>query len=311
MRSVENIVIVSSETRLQKLKAKFNTVSQAKFYMSKKGVSFQEVEEEDQSIQNAISVVNNELSQTMKTKVIERAFLPNYIFSDRDLVVVVGQDGLVANTAKYAHDIPIIGVNPDVAQFDGVLLPFNLQNYERAVDKVIEGNYRWKDVSMAKASLNDGQELLAFNDLFIGPSNHSSARYKLRFNGKEEQQSSSGIIISTGAGSTGWLSSLINMSNGIQRAFSGNAAVPQQRFDWDSNQLIYVVREPFLSKTSNIKLSVGIIQQNVELEIESLMAKNGLIFSDGVHSDYIEFNSGSIAKIRIAQEHARLVTSVS
>jgi len=55
---------------------------------------------------------------------------------------------------------------------------------------------------MARARLNDGQELLALNDLFIGRRTHVSARYALRVGDYVEDQSSSGIIVSTGAGST-------------------------------------------------------------------------------------------------------------
>lgn len=35
---------------------------------------------------------------------------------------------------------------------------------------------------------------------------------------------------------------------------------------------------------------------------------SGVIFSDGIESDFLNFNSGSIATIGIAKEKARLVT---
>ena len=306
----DKIIIVTAETRLQKLKKRYgSSLEQTKFYMKSKGIGLEDVLEEDSSLNSAVKTAQKELSSILKTKVITRSFLSNYIFSENEIVVVIGQDGLVANTAKYVHGIPIIGVNPEPSRFDGMLLPFNLSNYEKIVERVLRGQYHYKEVTMAKARLNDGQQLLAFNDLFIGPKNHTSARYKIRFGNKEEQQSSSGIIVSTGAGSTGWLSSLINMAKGINHAFSSASNLQQQQFNWDKNELIYIVREPFLSKTTKADLSAGRILQSTFLEIESLMPGNGVIFSDGVLPDYLEFNTGAIAQIGLAEERAKLVTA--
>ena len=65
-----------------------------------------------------------------------------------------------------------------------------------------------KLVTMAKAALNNGQVLYGVNDLFIGPKTHCSARYLIRSGEASETQSSSGVIVSTGMGSTGWLKKL-------------------------------------------------------------------------------------------------------
>ena len=315
--NIENVIIVNSETRLGKLKKRFNTVSQAKFFLKAHKGHFEQVQEEDLNINRSLGSVQKQLSRQIKTKVINRSFLTNYIFTPKDLVVVVGQDGLVANTAKYVHGIPIIGVNPDPERYDGILLPFRKDNFMRQVDKVISGNYNYKEVTMAEAKLNDGQRLLAFNDLFIGPKTHRSARYKLKFGCVEERQSSSGIIVTTGVGSTGWFSSLINMANGIVNAFgeptynarTGRAitSIPVQKIPWDTRELAFIVREPFLSLTSKISITAGKIPEKTHLEIESLMPQDGVIFSDGIESDFLYFTSGMIAKIGIASERARLV----
>ena len=317
--NIENVIIVNSKTRLQKLKKRFNTVSQAKFYLKEKGGDFEEVQQEDSNINRSLGSVQKQLSRQIKTKVINRSFLTNYIFTPKDLVVVVGQDGLVANTAKYVGGIPIIGVNPDPDRYDGVLLPFRKDNFMRQVDRVIAGHYRFKEVTMAEAKLNDGQRLLAFNDLFIGPKTHRSARYKLSFGRRKEQQSSSGIIVSTGAGSTGWFSSLMNMANGIVETFGQaqfsmrtgrkTTAISNQNMNWawDARKLTFVVREPFLSRTSNISILAGLIEGNTKLTIESLMPQDGVIFSDGIEADFLSFTSGMVAEIGIALERAKLV----
>lgn len=52
---------------------------------------------------------------------IDRSLLPNFLFGDDDIVVAIGQDGLVANTLKYLTEQVLIGVNPDPHRWDGIL----------------------------------------------------------------------------------------------------------------------------------------------------------------------------------------------
>ncbi|MEZ4883449.1 MAG: hypothetical protein R3E32_01840 [Chitinophagales bacterium] len=327
----ERVIIVTAKTRLEKLKKRFNTISQAKFYLERQGSDFDALKKEDDVMNFSVEQVQKDLQGVAKSKVISKEFLPNYLFSNQDIVVVVGQDGLVANTAKYAYGIPIIGINPDPTQYDGILLPFQTKDIERIVEKTLAGRYQHKEVTMAEARLNDGQRLLAFNDLFIGPQSHRSARYNLTFHQQTECQSSSGIIVSTGAGSTGWLSSLINMANGITSTFSSSIdpmtgrfspakiskstkssfstaqSISQEPLPWDTDKLVFIVREPFLSRTSNISMSAGLIHQKEHLHIESLMPQGGVIFSDGIEEDFLQFTAGTIAEIGIAKEKAHLV----
>lgn len=268
---------------------------------------FAHYEQEHQLFYQVLSQVQRIAGLHLKVKVLEREFIASYIFSDKDLIIVVGQDGLVANTAKYVGGRSMVAVNPDPNNFDGILLPYTVNNLAPAIEAVLAGNYTYTDITMAEVKLNDGQRLLAFNDLFIGPVNHGSARYRLTFEGRSAVHSSSGIIVSTGAGSTGWLSSLYNMARGINIFMGGEEFFDYVAIPMDSPELVFIVREPFLSKTSTTELVAGSITENCELIIESHMPTGGVIFSDGIQSDYLPFNSGAIATIRIAPEKARLV----
>lgn len=322
---IENVVVVRSKTRLEQLTEKFNTKAQAKFYIQQnvtnvlqkksKGIvkkeeaekSFQEYEKEHDSLYSSLGSIHKSLSKKIKYKEIDRSFLANFIFTEKDLVVVIGQDGLVANTAKYVNNIPIIGVNPDPSQYDGVLLPFNTSNFEKAIENVLNNRYHFKEVTMAEAKLSDGQRLLAFNDFYVGPSSHVSARYQITFQNISERHSSSGIIISTGAGSTGWMSSVFNMAKSVARSFGHAEMTGSQQMPWDTKELMFVVREPFQSKTSQVQLTAGLIKAGQELQLESYMPGSGVIFSDGLETDFLQFNSGAIATIGIAPERAKLV----
>ncbi|MBF0345433.1 MAG: sugar kinase [Nitrospirae bacterium] len=306
--SVESAVIVRSKTRLELLVERFNTRQQSKFYIERSGGSFADYESEHDIYCASFERVQHNLSRMIKIKTIERSFVPVYLFSEKDVVVVVGQDGLVANTAKYAGGLPIIAINPDIARYDGVLLPFSVNDFTKVVETIASGKgYSFKEITMAEARLNDGQRLLAFNDLFIGASSHVSARYEINHRGVREKHLSSGIIVSTGAGSTGWLSSIFNMANGVVSRFYGDVQLSARRMDWSTDMLVYVVREPFLSKTSQASLTVGEIMINEPLILQSHMPSNGVIFSDGIENDFVKFNSGTSAVIAIAKEKAKLV----
>jgi hypothetical protein len=260
---------------------------------------------EHETFYYSLNLLQNRLTKIIKHKLIERSFVPSYIFSEKNVIIVIGQDGLVANTAKYSKGIPIIAVNPDKQRYDGVLLPFDSSDFIVGVEKVLRNDYQSKTMRFAEAKLNDGQRLLAFNDLFIGASTHISARYKIHYNKSIEEQSSSGLIISTSAGSTGWLSSVFNMAYGITGMFEKNLKPKKPKVK--DNELIFAVREPFQSIRTQIGITAGLIRNNNTLRIESLMPVNGVIFSDGIEVDYLKFNSGAIVSIGIAKETARLV----
>ncbi len=304
--TVEYAILVKNKTRLERLIERFNTQAQAKFYIEHSGGDFADYEREHEQFHQSLVQVQRQLSTVLKNKIVEQAFLPAFLFNPNQVVIVIGQDGLVANTAKYVNGIPIIAVNPDIERYDGVLLPFNSDNFIVAVEKVITQQFNTKIATLAEARLNDGQRLLAFNDLFIGAASHVSARYRIAHQQQTEEQSSSGIIVSTQAGSTGWMSSVFNMSFAIQ-AFVEQQPREKPVATLEANQLMFAVREPFQSKQTQTDLVAGILTAEISLQVESLMPINGVIFSDGIESDFLQFNSGAIASIGIAQEKAVLV----
>lgn len=305
--SIEYAIIVKNKTRLESLIERFNTKAQAKFYIERSGGNFEDYELENANFHDSLSSVQRRLSKLIKNKIIERSFLSSFLFSDKHVVIVIGQDGLVANTAKYVKEIPILAVNPDIDRFDGFLLPFNSQNFVSGVEQVIEGNYNFQVATLAEARLNDGQRLLAFNDLFIGASSHVSARYKIIYGKKNEEQSSSGIIVSTKIGETGWLSSVFNMTSAMQKLITKESS-KRKVVKLKDDQLMFVVREPFQSKKTKTGLTTGILAGHNKLIVESFMPTNGVIFSDGIEADFLNFNSGGIVTVGIARETAKLVT---
>jgi len=141
------------------------------------------------------------------------------------------------------------------------------------------------------------------NDIFIGNRSHQSARYSIHYNEKSERHSSSGIIISTGVGSTGWLKSILAGAERIVSELMGYESALDTsdfQFSWSAKHLYFVVREPWPSMTTGASIVFGEISEHKTLRIESHMPENGVIFSDGIEKDCIEFNSGSTAEISVA-----------
>lgn len=309
-RTENKIVVIVRRTRLDDLIARFNTEDQARFYVEHLGADFSDYQTEDRGYKQVVRDAENILSHHGRVQVVERAFVPNFIFGPMDTVVAIGQDGLVANVLKYLDGQVLIGVNPDTKRWEGVLLPFTLADLDLVMPEVFAKKRPVADVTMAEAKLNNGQTLLAVNDLFVGPRTHTSARYSLRIGEKIENHSSSGIIVSTGLGSTGWLRSILAGATGIASALSGRSLkISEQRsVEWDADYLYFSVREPWPSKTSGAEITFGKVTQRQPLILESHMPENGVIFSDGIESDFLEFNSGTEATIAIARRIGHLVT---
>jgi NAD kinase len=303
------IILLIRKTRLDELVERFNTVKQAQFYVEHMGLDFSDYLLEHRRYGEARRDAEAVLRRLGRVHTVWREFLPTFSFGPEDLIVVLGQDGLVANTMKYLDGQPVVGVNPDTARWDGKLLPFSVDDIEQVMPEIIGAGRRCEDISMAMAALNDGQVLYAVNDLFIGPRSHTSARYVLRHGAAEEPQSSSGIIVSTGLGSTGWLASVIagaagisGVSGGLAKALSAAGQIP-----WNAQFLHYSVREPFPSRATRTNLVFGRVTADQPLTVTSQMAENGVIFSDGIEADFIDFNAGTTADISVADKRGRLV----
>lgn len=311
MAGFDKIVVVTQKTALEELIERFNTHEQARFYIEHMGASFQGYQDAHDAYRKSLDSLHGVLPEGVRRQFIERGFLPNFLFGPKDLVVTLGRDGLVVNVAKYLSGQPIVGMNPDPVRIDGVLLPFAIADAKSVLIAATEDKLAEKKITMAKASLNDGQSMYAVNDLFIGQKTHCSARYRLRFGEREEDQSSSGIIVSTGAGSTGWFRSILAGASAVacEMGAGKSAAVVRDRypFSWEALQLYFCVREPFVSRTTGADLAFGKIARKDSLKVFSQMPQNGVIFSDGIESDHLQFNSGAIADIAIADKKVHLL----
>lgn len=319
--STENkIILVVRPSRLEELIRRFNTEAQARFYLEHLGADFQEYRREHDTYEAARERACRILTSLGRLHVLDRAFLPNFMFGPKDVVVVLGQDGLVANVIKYLDGQPVVGVNPDPGRYEGTLLPFRTEALGRLMPQIFTRARPTVRITMARAVLNTGEVLHAVNDLFIGPKSHLSARYRIETGKRAENHSSSGVIVSTGLGSTGWLRGILAGATAIAAGqaaiLSGKppplpgadrAAPAQFRLAWDAPTLVFSVREPWPSTASAASLTFGVVSRAEPLRLHSHMPEHGVIFSDGIEEDYLAFNAGTTVTITPADKQGCLV----
>lgn len=306
MATNQRIIMVTRKSRLDELKERFNTLNQVKFYLEQLGEDYNYYLDEHNTTHQSINTVHSSLKSKFKVQILERSFLSNFIFAPDDIVVTVGAEGLVANTLKYLNGQPLVPVTHNGRT--SKINQFTPKNVLEVSTSTAHQETSTKDVTMGKVSLDDGQILYAVNDFFVGPETHTSAFYELAQASKSEIHSSSGLIISTGFGSSGWLQSIIagaesitlNNKNPLCNEFRSS-------FDWDSKYLSYSVREPFPAGCSGLNMTFGKITASNQLVIKSKMGEQGVIFSDGMVKDRLEFNAGMIATISLAEKSGLLV----
>jgi NAD kinase len=293
------VVIVTRKTPLELLTVRHGTIAQAEFYLRSRGEDIAGYREMHERLEHGLDQVVAALPADLRRTRVDREQLDRFQFASDDIVLIVGQDGLVPNTAKYLGGQLTLGINPDPARYDGVLCshpPGRVPELLAWLRDPAHGSYRVQRRTMLLAEREDGQTLLALNEVFVGHQTHQSARYRLRTAAGEERHSSSGVICATGTGCTGWARSIARQRN-LERDLPG----PEE------NRGVWFVREPFPSVHTQVALDFGSIQASGGIELFSEMAEGGVAFADGIESDRLEFADGQSLRLRVAPQKLALV----
>lgn len=295
-------VIVHRRSELDILLARHGTRGQAEFFLRSRGRDLAGVQADHDALDEALRQVAGAIPTGWRHASIERTDLPLVRLDPEDVVVAVGQDGLVANVAKYVTTQPVIGVDPQPGRHPGVLVRHRPSAAASLLPGIVAGTVRLERRCMVEAALDDGQSLRALNEVYIGDPGHQSARYRLRPPLAErepggadryERQSSSGVLVGTGTGATGWCASLA----------AGRARAPELPGPLDQ-RLAWFVREAWPSPTTRTSFTEGLLDAEDEL---ALVAESDLVvFGDGLETDRLQVGWGQQITVRVATRRLTL-----
>ena len=285
------VVVVSRRSELDELLARHGTRGAAAYFLRQRGRDLDEVTARHEALRTALTEVGAAVPADWRRGHVERADLPRFLFGPEDIVVAVGPDGLVANVAKYLDGQPVIGVDPEPGRNPGVLVRHAAGEVAGLLRQQEAGDER----TMVVARLDDGQELYGLNEVFVGHASHQSARYVLGTpDGGRERQSSSGLIVGTGTGATGWCASIAR-----ERGAAPAPPAPQDR------GLCWFVREAWPSPATGVRLDAGLLAAGEEVELTS-ESERLVVFADGLESDALELSWGQRVKVGVAERRLRI-----
>jgi NAD kinase len=298
MAASPRVIVVTRPTEYEQLLATHGTHGQAAFFLRARNQDIDEAFERHQRLQEARRLVLASVPAAWRRSELDRSELDRFLFGPEDLVVALGQDGLVANVAKYLDGQPVIGVNPDPSSFEGVLVRHDPAGIDEVLHDAQRGTAAIERRAMVAASTSDGRRLLALNEVFVGHRSHQSARYEVASHDARETQSSTGLVVVTGTGATGW-------GRSIHRGRVTSVELPNAT----DRHLVYFVREAWPSIATGTDLVEGIVDHAKPLTITSRMDVGGVCFGDGIETDHLDLRWGEVVHVAPADRLLHLVTA--
>lgn len=297
MALVPRVVVAHRRTELDELLDRHGTRGQAEFFLRTRGRTLAAEQDRHDAQQDALRQVRAAIPAEWRRGDVERTDLYRFGFEPDDVCVVVGQDGLVANTAKYLDGQRLIGIDPEPGRNPGVLVTHRPAAAAALLRAVAAGSAPVQARAMVRATLDDGQHLDALNEVFVGHPSHQSARYRLVVLATEasEAHSSSGLIVASGTGSTGWAAS-------IQQERREPPTLPGIR----DRSLAWFVREAWPSPATGVSLTAGLLSEGETLGL--VVASDALVvFGDGLEADRLTATWGQTVAISLSPRTLQLV----
>lgn len=292
--SSPRLVLVTRTTEYAELLARHGTSGQAGFFVAGRGRDLADVRERHQALGRAVATVRAAVPDHWRQGGVDRADLARYLFGPEDIVVVVGQDGLVANVAKYLEQQIVVGIHPESHPVG----PLCRHPAAAAADLFADlsgGRALPEARSMVALATDDDQRLLALNEIFLGHQTHQTARYRLSGPGGTERQASSGLVVGSGTGATGWCASIHH-----DRGAAWPLPAPLDP------ALAWFVREAWPSPSTGARLTEGLLSEpdrlTVEVESDRLVA-----FGDGIEDDRVTLSWGQQVTLGLAERRLRLL----
>ncbi|MFF7352782.1 MULTISPECIES: NAD(+)/NADH kinase [Streptomyces] len=288
-------VLVHRTTEYEELVARHGTHGQAAFFLASRGRDIEEVADRHRRARRTLAEVTAAVPLAWRQARLERGDLDRFLFAPEDVVVVIGQDGLVANAAKYLTGQPVIGIDTDPGRNPGVLVrhrPGDAARLLAAAGTSVD------ELTMVEAVADDSQRLLALNEIYLGTPGHQTARYRLGLDddgGVVEAQASSGVLVGTGTGATGWLRS-------VWQERGSRIELPSPT----EERLVWFVREAWPSPATGTALVAGELAASAALTV-TVESDRLIAFGDGIETDALQLTWGQSVRVGVCAERLRLV----
>jgi hypothetical protein len=289
-------VLVHRTTEYEELVARHGTHGQAAFFLASRGRDIEEVAARHRRTRAALAEVISAVPPAWRQAQVERGDLDRFLFAPEDVVVVVGQDGLVANAAKYLAGQPVIGIDTDPGRNPGVLVRHRAGDAATLLPGATSTAV--DELTMVEAVADDTQRLLALNEIYLGTPGHQTARYRLGLEddgGVVEAQASSGVLVGTGTGATGWLRS-------VWQERGSRIALPSPTED----RLVWFVREAWPSPATGTRLVAGELGARAGLTV-TVESDRLIAFGDGIETDALQLAWGQTVRVGVCEQRLRLV----
>jgi len=197
--------------------------------------------------------------------------------------VSVGGDGTLLDAAHRVSDPPFLGVNSNPPRSVGHFCGATAADVGAKLAAIMAGTVEPLAVSRMAIEINGRRyPHLAMNDvLFAHRCPAAITDYRLRIEGVEEEQRSSGVWFATGAGSTG----AIRAAGGLVQPLRART-------------IQYLVREPYTPRAEGVRLTRGLVEGPIQIRARSFDAA---LFVDG-HRLQRRLGFGDFVRFRICDQ---------
>ena len=190
---------------------------------------------------------------------------------DKNLIISIGGDGTFLSASHFITNQLILGVNLNHNTSEGALTSVKLHKLERKLKNIFNKKYKIKTYQREKVIIHQKQKCIktehALNETYIGNKNpHHPSNYIIKYRKKQEHQRSSGVLITTGTGSTAWY-----------KAMKGK---PYKR---NKQELRFKIRELYTGRIYKQKMKKGRIKKQDKIEIISKM-NHGILAIDSIRT---------------------------
>ncbi len=213
-------------------------------------------------------------------------------FDNVDLVITAGGDGTFIKAASFLNDTLIIGINSEPELSEGFLTSIH-ENEMHYLKEMISGKYKIIERERAEVKINGNKIIdLALNDVYVGSKlQFHTSRYIIELKDTKEEQRSSGVLVSTGSGSTAWYES------------AGG-----KPFHYTDKKLKFLVREPYTQRIFRPEILTGEINEKEKINFESKRYDGGIISVDSFKM--YDFNLGDKAEIKMSNKPLKVIIPI-